>query len=126
MSLEQLCIVVLEGPYVVVLTAVDNVPRTAVHSGPRRAVRIGPRRAVHNGRLTSAREPPGTRFESEAGWAQDPVWAICRREKTLAPTGRSSRSPVAIPSELHRLQDAVCNITCTDSPPILVFRFETL
>ena len=76
-------------------------------------------------RLNSGREPLGTCFESEAGWDQYPVWAICRREKSFTPTGRKARSTVAIPTELHRLQDAVCNVTHADSPTILVFRFRT-
>jgi hypothetical protein len=41
----------------------------------------------------------------EAGWAPEPVWTICRREKCVAPSGdlTSAVQPVTIPTELFWL-----------------------
>jgi len=46
------------------------------------------------------------------------------KKKSLAPTGRTARSTVATPTELHRPQDTVCSVTHTDSPTFLVFTFR--
>jgi hypothetical protein len=140
-AFERPYIVVLERPYIVALGRLCIVAHAPVsilthkdilqstkwplcltsHPHSRRVdneVADGSRwrsaRPSRSSRLTLGREPPGTRIESDVGWAQYPVWAICRKKKSLAPTGRTARSTVAIPTELHRPQDTVCSFTNTD------------